>query len=125
MTILNISPLSPPPAPLAPQPAVRRVAPVAPVAAPLEPAVQFDVRPNLEPSREPAIPVAENVGPARDEGRVTVDTDTKSLVYQVIDPDSGDVVVQLPDAAILKARAYAETAAARSKDDAHPLDLTA
>ena len=42
------------------------------------------------------------------------DQDTRQMVYQVVDPGSGDVVVQLPTATVLKARAYAEATAARA-----------
>ncbi|KQP51728.1 hypothetical protein ASG40_06020 [Methylobacterium sp. Leaf399] len=97
----------------------------APAAAPLQPAVRLDIR----PISNPASPVAENrpveVEAERTERRVTVDQDTKTLVYQLVDPGSGDVVVQLPDPVVLKARAYAAVAAARSEVGERPLDRTA
>ena len=44
---------------------------------------------------------------------------------QEVDPNSGDVVVQLPDPVVLKARAYAEAAEARAKPTSRPLDRSA
>ncbi|WP_210248451.1 MULTISPECIES: hypothetical protein [Methylobacterium] len=55
---------------------------------------------------------------------MTVDADTKSIVYQVIDSSYGNVVVQLPDPAVLKSRAYAEAAAAKAQAE-RPVDRTA
>ncbi|WP_082494565.1 MULTISPECIES: hypothetical protein [unclassified Methylobacterium] len=109
----------------APAPVVPVKAADAPAAAPLQPAVRLDIR----PISNPASPVAENrpveVEAERTERRVTVDQDTKTLVYQLVDPGSGDVVVQLPDPVVLKARAYAAVAAARSEVGERPLDRTA
>ncbi|KQP88175.1 hypothetical protein ASF60_00895 [Methylobacterium sp. Leaf113] len=59
------------------------------------------------------------------EPRIRIDQDTKTVIYQEVDPASGDVVIQLPDPVVLKARAYAEAAEARAKLSARPLDLTA
>lgn len=98
-------------------------APVAPAAAPepLAPAVRVDIR-NPErdtPRPEPDAAVTPN------EARVRIDRDTRTVVYQEVDPASGDVVIQLPDPVILKARAYAEQAAAARATTERPLDRTA
>ena len=82
------------------------VAPIRPVAAPaqagasdsrvLDPAVSLDLRPEAEAK------------PTEPERRAYVrDADTQSLVFRVTDPKTGDVVMQIPDEVILKARAYA------------------
>lgn len=119
---------SPTPAPIL---AVQPVEPPRPVATPLEPAVRVDIRSGDNPVRaaEEARP-AEAVPVDQTERRVTVDTDTKSIVYQVVDAESGDVVIQLPDPVVLKSRAYAEAAAAKSQSNEsqsneRPLDRTA
>ncbi|WP_264049808.1 hypothetical protein [Methylobacterium flocculans] len=101
--------------------------------APLEPAVRVDIRspdPGVDPraaSRSVAEerPVAAKAeAPAR-EPRIRIDRDTKAVVYQEVDPSSGDVVVQLPDPVVLKARAYAEAAEARARPVTRPVDRTA
>ena len=110
----------------APVQAVPPAAPPQPVAKPLEPAVRLDIR-----SSERPVPVAEESRPAetvpvdQTERRVTIDADTKSVVYQVVDAEYGDIVIQLPDPIVLKARAYAEAAAAKSQPAERPLDRTA
>ncbi|GJD38414.1 MULTISPECIES: hypothetical protein [Methylobacterium] len=130
MTILSISPMSMPTvAPVAPivnAPApVRKAGPATTVGTPLDPPVRFDVRLDDAPVADDQAPKPDTEAPTADERRITVDQDTKSLVYQVVDPNSGDVVVQLPEATILRARAYAEATAMRAKEDQHPLDRTA
>lgn len=110
----------------APVQAIPPVAPPQPVAKPLEPAVRLDIRSGDRP-----VPVAEEPRPAetapvdRTERRVTIDADTKSVVYQVVDAEYGDIVIQIPDPVVLKARAYAEAAAAKSQSGERPLDRTA
>ena len=108
------------------------IPPVQPVQAPapLAPAVRVDIRsqdqgpdPRASTSRTPA-PDAKATETAM-EPRIRIDQDTKAVVYQEVDPNSGDVVVQLPDPVVLKARAYAEAAEARAKPAARPLDRTA
>lgn len=135
MTILSIS--SVPTAPVAPNlpsassPApVPKAAPVARVATPLDPPVKFDVRRDEAPVADEPASKSDARLPIADERRVTVDQDTKSIVYQVVDPNSGDVVVQLPEATILRARAYAEATANRASafratEDEQPVDRTA
>jgi len=44
------------------------------------------------------------------------DPDSRRIVYQVVDPATGDIVVQLPTETTLKARAYADAAALRSAE---------
>lgn len=58
-----------------------------------------------------AQPEAESRGYVRD-------AESRSLVYQVVDPKSGDIVVQIPDAVVLKARTYAREAAASQSANA-------
>lgn len=103
------------------QPAERPALVVAPVAAaaparavaaeptrtPLEPAVKLDL------SAEADAP-----SPAQTEAdyraQYVRDADARQMVYQVVDPASGDIVVQLPSVTVLKARAYAEREAAQA-----------
>ncbi|TXN70768.1 hypothetical protein [Methylobacterium sp. WL6] len=59
-----------------------------------------------------------------DERRITIDRDTKSVVYQVLDPGTGAVLVQLPDVSVLRSRAYAEAQAERRTAD-KPVDREA
>ncbi|KQP16341.1 hypothetical protein [Methylobacterium sp. Leaf93] len=130
MTILSISPMSMPSvAPVAPTvnaPApVRKAGAATTVGMPLDPPVRFDVRLDDAPVADDQEPKSNTETPTPDERRITVDQDTKSLVYQVVDPNSGDVVVQLPEATILRARAYAEATAMRAKEDQRPVDRTA
>ena len=102
-------------------------APVQPVARvsgpePLAPAVRLDIR-NPAPERDAPQPAPDTAAP--NEARVRIDRDTRTVVYQEVDPASGDVIIQLPDPVILKARAYAERAAAARATTEHPLDRTA
>ena len=63
--------------------------PVAEVAnTPLEPAVKLDI------------------APAGDKARYIQDPDTSSIVFQVVDPNSGTVIEQLPSETALRNRAY-------------------
>lgn len=106
--------------------AVQPVEPPQPAARPLEPAVRVDIRSGERPVAAADAPRPADAPPVEQtERRVTVDTETKSLVYQVVDAASGDIVVQLPDPVVLKARAYAEAAAAKVQAAARPLDRTA
>ena len=124
MRVSGPSPIAsvPPPSPI---PAVAANDPHAARSPPLDPAVRLDIRPDDRPNtvaRQPKpleTPQAEKT-----ERRVTVDADTKSIVYQVIDSSYGNVVVQLPDPAVLKSRAYAEAAAAKVQAE-RPVDRTA
>ncbi|SFM60613.1 flagellar protein FlaG [Methylobacterium pseudosasicola] len=56
--------------------------------APLEPAVKLDI------------------APTSDKARYIQDPDTSSIVFQVVDPHSGDVIEQLPSETALRNRAY-------------------
>lgn len=73
----------------------------------LEPAVTLDIGGEAKPERA-----------GRGETDYTThfvrDPDAHQIVYQVVDPLSGDVVVQLPSVTVLKARAYAAANAARA-----------
>ncbi len=88
----------------------------------LAPAVRIDVR-SPDTARFPAPDLSETKGSSKDavQRHNRIDPDTKTVVYQEVDPASGDIVVQIPDAAILKARAYAEAQADRD----HKVDRTA
>ena len=99
------------------------VQPVAPISAPepLAPAVRLDIR-NPERDAPRSVPDA---AATPNEARIRIDRDTRTVVYQEVDPASGDVIIQLPDPVILKARAYAEQAAAARATTEHPLDRTA
>ena len=109
-----------------------RIPPVQPVQAPapLAPAVQVDIR-GQDQGTDPRASTARTSAPDAKatqtamEPRIRIDQDTKSVVYQEVDPNSGDVVVQLPDPVVLKARAYAEAAEARAKPTSRPLDRSA
>lgn len=110
------------------------IPPVQPVSAPapLAPAVQVDIRdreragdPRAGTERKPELADEPRRSAAAPEPRIRIDRDTKAVVYQEVDPGSGDVVVQLPDPVVLKARAYAEAAEARARPAARPLDRTA
>ncbi|CAO4142537.1 Flagellar protein FlaG [Methylorubrum thiocyanatum] len=87
------------------------VTPIRPVAEPvrneasasraLDPAVSVEVKPEAAEAK-----------PREPERRAYMrDADTQSLVFRVTDPQTGDVVMQIPDEVILKARAYAREAA--------------
>ena len=113
------------------------VPPVKPVeaaaSAPLDPAVRIDIgRSDLgqsESGRGDRGATAEEQARTRgetrpaqadDERRITIDKDTKSIVYQVLDPGTGTVLVQLPDVSVLKSRAYADAQAARKAASTGP-----
>lgn len=111
------------------------IPPVRPVSAPapLTPAVQVDIR-DRERANDPrtgTAPTSERADDSRGpvvvalEPRIRIDRDTEAVVYQEVDPGSGDVVMQLPDPVVLKTRAYAEAAEARARPSAHPVDRTA
>ncbi|MGU3537870.1 flagellar protein FlaG [Methylobacterium sp. A54F] len=52
------------------------------------------------------------------EGHFIRDTDSRQMVYQMIDPASGDIILQIPDVTVLKARAYAEPQSASTSEGA-------
>lgn len=94
--------------PLSPSPSVgpsNAVTPVRPVVGAsngseprvLDPAVSIDVRPQ-----------AGDAKPTEPDRRAYVrDRDSAALVFRVTDPKTGDVVMQIPDEVVLRARAYA------------------
>ena len=98
--------------PIPTQPPVPQVSEARPVAATaaaggadpqrLDPAVSVEVDPAAaQKSAEDA--ASEKRGFIRDSG-------SHALVYQVTDASTGDVVLQIPDEVVLKARAYARDA---------------
>ncbi|MER2268854.1 hypothetical protein [Methylobacterium oxalidis] len=76
-----------------------------PQQAPLAPAVSLSIGENAE-----ARPSAEAAQQGAERGGYTRDAESQTLVYQVVDPASGDVVIQIPDAVVLRARVYAREA---------------
>jgi flagellar protein FlaG len=76
----------------------------------LAPAVTVDVSRNGEGSRDRS--------ETGYEGHFIRDTDSRQMVYQMIDPTSGDIILQIPDVTVLKARAYAEPQSASTSEGA-------
>jgi flagellar protein FlaG len=74
--------------------------------APLEPAVQVAIGGGRE---------AEARTGTEARRQFTRDAETDALVYQVMDPVSGQVFLQLPDEATLKARIYAREREVRTE----------
>ncbi len=72
----------------------------------LEPAVSVEVRPDAQPAE------GDRKAAGDYRGRYVKDLDSQEIVYQVVDPGSGTVMVQLPSPQALDARAYAQRAAA-------------
>lgn len=97
---------------------------VAPAA--LAPAVRIDIR-AADAARPAEAGRSETKASGEDavERHNRIDPDTKTLVYQEVDQASGDIVVQIPDAVVLKARAYVEAQAARNQRVERPVDRTA
>jgi len=60
-------------------------------------------------SLEPAVKV--DIGSDSHEARFVRDVDTSAIVFQVVDPTSGDVLAQLPSENALRNRAYANAGA--------------
>lgn len=90
--------------PVTPAPTVAPVRSVAPTDGAgaesrlLEPAVSLDLRPEAGEAK-----------PDEPERRAYVrDAQSQSLVFRVTDPKTGDVVMQIPDEVVLKARIYAK-----------------
>ncbi|MEH3118092.1 MAG: flagellar protein FlaG [Methylorubrum populi] len=68
----------------------------------LDPAVTVAVKPESTEAK-----------PSEPERRAYVrDAESQSLVFRVTDPQTGDVVMQIPDEVILKARTYARESSA-------------
>lgn len=66
----------------------------------LDPAVALDLKPDAAEAKPP-----------EPERRAYIrDAESRSLVFRVTDPATGDVVMQIPNEVILKARAYAREA---------------
>ncbi len=72
----------------------------------LGPAVSLDIGGESEPAKESG----RESGPET-RGYVR-EAESNALVYQVVDPQTGDVVIQIPDEVVIKARAYAREVAA-------------
>ncbi|GJD80422.1 hypothetical protein NBEOAGPD_3663 [Methylobacterium gregans] len=93
-------------APVPAAPPARAVA-AEPERTPLEPAVKLDLSADADtPSPAPT--------EADYRAQYVRDAEARQMVYQVVDPASGDIVVQLPSVTVLKARAYAEREAAQT-----------
>ena len=60
-------------------------------------------------------PVKIEIGADARAGRFTRDTDTSTMVFQVVDSASGEVVEQLPSETALRNRAYDSARAQRSE----------
>lgn len=56
------------------------------------------------PPLEPAVKL--DIAPTGDKARYIQDPDTSAIVFQVVDPNSGNVVEQLPSETALRNRAY-------------------
>lgn len=110
--------------PPAPAPAPAQQSDAAPTG--LAPAVRIDIR-TADTPHSAATDRSESKATSEDsvERHNRIDPDTKTVVYQEVDPASGDIVVQIPDAVVLKARAYAEAQAARGQKAERPVDRTA
>ncbi|GEL40164.1 hypothetical protein MEX01_07550 [Methylorubrum extorquens] len=67
----------------------------------------------LDPAVTVAVsPESTEAKPSEPDRRAYIrDAESQSLVFRVTDPQTGDVVMQIPDEVILKARAYAREAA--------------
>lgn len=82
--------------------------------------------PTLGPAVSVSIGSEGGAAPPEAERRgYTRDADSRALVFQVVDPRSGEVVMQIPDEVVLKARVYADAAAARAQQAERPLNRTA
>ncbi|WP_246154408.1 flagellar protein FlaG [Methylobacterium oryzihabitans] len=79
-----------------------------PESPPLEPAVTLDLSPEARRSASQATEAA-----ATAQARYRRDPDTRQMVFQVVDPTSGNVVDQLPSEAVLRARTYARESEAQ------------
>ncbi|WP_375464085.1 hypothetical protein [uncultured Methylobacterium sp.] len=95
------------------------VTPIRPVPAPgpaggdvLGPAVSLRIGPDAAGAPAASNGKTVQARPEAESRGYVRDAESRSLVFQVVDPASGDIVVQIPDAVVLKARAYAREAAA-------------
>ena len=83
------------------RPVAETVRDEAPASRPLDPAVTVAVSPESTEAKPP-----------EPERRAYIrDAESQSLVFRVTDPQTGDVVMQIPDEGIPKARAYARETA--------------
>jgi len=73
------------------------------------PQPQQEVQPEPSNSLAPAVKI--DLSDGAFQGRFIRDTDTRALVYQVVDSSSGDVVDQFPTENVLRNRAYASSSA--------------
>ncbi|MCJ2053575.1 flagellar protein FlaG [Methylobacterium sp. J-070] len=67
--------------------------------------------PAAAPTLEPAVKL--DIGTNGNKARYIQDPDTSSIVFQVVDPNSGNVIEQLPSETALRNRAYDSTHAPR------------
>ena len=91
-----------PPSTLGPQ-GLEALAATAAPAPEATPAPQHAVSNALDP------PVKVEIGTSAHAARFVRDVDTRALVLQVVDPGSGDVIVQLPTETVLRNRAYVDS----------------
>jgi flagellar protein FlaG len=114
--MVEIRPLSAPPAPAPIEPERPASPPEArarDASAPLDPAVTVDISPEAKRTADDAAPA--EIEAARSEARYRRDADSQQMVFQVVDPSSGTVLDQLPSEAALRAKTYArETQAAQT-----------
>ncbi|MDR7036968.1 MULTISPECIES: flagellar protein FlaG [Methylobacterium] len=101
--------------------AVATSPPVAPAASVPSTPQRQDARPQAQAALAPAVSLsigeaaetrnaAETAQQNARSGAYTRDAESQTLVYQVVDPASGDVVIQIPDEVVLRARVYAREA---------------
>src|SRR5262245_47630181 len=92
-------------------------APVAaPIVQPISEAAEQAVQTELPPSKTvtatdpgPAVRIDSNVVSRSVSNQVVIDRDAASLVYQVVDNRTSQVVKQFPEEAVLRRRAYFRT----------------
>lgn len=103
------------------RPAEERPAPAVPDP---QPAVRLDLGQGgaLEAPKTPNRPAPDSL-----DTRYTRDPESKALLFQVVDSRTGDVVVQLPDKALMGRRAYArdQQAQADAQNDVRRLETSA
>ncbi|KAB1076079.1 hypothetical protein [Methylobacterium planeticum] len=84
----------------------RRAADGAPDGSRLDPAVTLDI------GRDERAGAVERDTQGAYRGRYVKDAESRQVVFQVIDPGTGTIMVQLPSPQAIEARTYAEAAAA-------------
>ena len=96
MEIRSVAAIVPGPQGLDALAATAAPAPVQPVANALDPPVKLDL------------------GSGSRDAHYVRDRDTRAMVFEVVDTDSGEVIAQLPSEAVLRNRAYDESARTRA-----------